>query len=80
MKPCLTMSMKAISAQMVSLANIPLHGRQEVSAHPLSGVTIQMLLCCISTARPEAVCTQKYRPSCVANGKWLHLHRLDFAC
>ena len=26
-RPRLTMSMKAISAQMVSLANIPLHGR-----------------------------------------------------
>ena len=51
-KPRLTISMKAISAHMVSLANIPLHGRQEFSAQPLSAVAIQVLFCCRSTMCP----------------------------
>lgn len=62
----LTISMKAISAQMVSLANIPLHGRQQVSAWPPSRLAPQDLLVCNSIACPQAACTHKYR-------HWLHL-------
>lgn len=62
----LTISMKAISAQMVSLANIPLHGRQRVSAWPPSCLAPQDLLVCNSIACPQAACTHKYR-------HWLYL-------
>ena len=79
-RPRLTMSMKAISAQMVSLANIPLHGRPEVSEQPLSCVTIQVLPRCRSTACPHTACMHQFRPGLITNEIWLHLHRVDFAC